>query len=157
MGNTFLNPQDVPSARLAELFCTLDGRRYSMLNAKSFEATASIENADVPRLGSMITGKKPTGMEVKLSMTVYKCSPMFDNVIETFKNTGVMPTFECQVTSSDGATSIGKDTKIYHDCMIDGDVLLSMFDAEGEFVEQEIEAFAMDYSTKDKYKEPAYM
>ena len=157
MGNIYLNPQDVPSAKLAELFCTIDGRRYSMLNAKSFEATASIENADVPRLGSMITGKKPTGMEVRISMTVDKGSPMFDKVVENFKNTGVMPTFECQVTSSDDATSIGKDTKIYTDCVIDGDVLLSMFDAEGEFIEQEIEAYAMDYKTKDRYKEPDYM
>ena len=157
MGNTFLNPQDVPSAKLAEFFCTVDGRRYSMLNAKNFEAKASVSNSDVPRLGSMITGKKTNGLEVKLSFTVYKCSPMFDNIIETYKNTGVMPTFECQVTSEDGATSIGKDTKIYSDCVIDGDVLLSMFDAEGEFIEQEIEAFAMDFNTKDKYTEPDYM
>ena len=52
---------------------------------------------------------------------------------------------------------IGKDTKIYNDCVIDGDVLLSMFDAEGEFIEQEIEAFAMDFTTKDRYTEPDYM
>ena len=157
MSKIFLNPQDVPSAKLAEFFCTIDGRRYSMLNAKNFEATASVSNADVPRLGAMITGKKANGLEVKLSFTVYKCSPMFDNMIEQYKNTGIMPTFECQVTSEDGATSIGKDTKIYSDCVIDGDVLLSMFDAEGEFIEQEIEAFAMDFNTKDKYVEPEYM
>lgn len=157
MGKTYLNPQDVPSAKLAEFFCTLDGRRYSMLNAKNFEATASVSNADVPRLGAMITGKKPSGLEVKLSFTVYKCSPMFDKIIETYKNTGVLPTFDCQVTSEDGATSIGKDTKMYWDCIIDGDVLLSMFDAEGEFIEQEIEAFAMDYMSVDEYTEPIYM
>ena len=157
MGNTFLNPQDVPSAKLAEFFCTIDGRRYSMLNAKNFEATASVSLADVPRLGAMITGKKANGLEVKLSFTVYKCSPMFDNMIEQYKNTGVLPTFECQVTSEDKATSIGKDTKIYNDCVIEGDVLLSMFDADGEFIEQDIEAFAMDYTTKDKYTEPNYM
>lgn len=157
MGNTFLNPQDVPSAKMAELFCTIGDRRYSMLNAKNFEAVASVSLGDVPRLGSPITGKKATGLEVKVTMTVYKCSPMFDDLIETYKNTGVLPTFECQETSSDTATSIGKDTKIYKDCVIDGDVLLSMFDAEGEFIEQEITAFAMDYDTKDKYTEPDYM
>ena len=81
----FLNPQDVPSAKLAEFFCTIDGRRYSMLNAKNFEATASVSNADVPRLGAMITGKKANGLEIKLKFTVYKCSPMFDNLIETYK------------------------------------------------------------------------
>ena len=157
MGNTFFNPKDAASAKLAEFFCTVNGRRYSMLNAKNFEATASVSNADVPRLGAMITGKKPNGLEIKLSFTVYKCSPMFDDMIETYKNTGVLPTFECQVTSEDKATSTGKDTKIYNDCIIDGDVLLSMFDAEGDFIEQEIEAFAMDYTTKDKYTEPDYM
>ena len=157
MSKIFLNPKDVPSAKLAEFFCTIGDRRYSMLNAKNFEATASVSNADVPRLGSMITGKKTNGLEVKLKFTVYKCSPMFDDIIESYKNTGVMPTFDCQVTSEDGAATIGKDTKIYTDCVIDGDVLLSMFDAEGEFIEQEIEAFAMDYSSKDKYTEPSYM
>lgn len=153
----YLNPQDVPSAKLAELFCTIGDRRYSMLNAKNFEAIASVSNADVPRLGAMITGKKPNGLEVKLSFTVYKCSPMFDEIIQNYKDTGVLPTFDCQVTSEDGATTIGRDTKIYYDCVLDGDVLLSMFDAEGEFIEQEIEAFAMDYTSVEAYSEPSYM
>lgn len=152
-----LNPKDVPSAKLATFYVTINGRRYAMLNAKDFEATATVSNADVPRLGCMITGKKQNGLEIKLSFTVYKCSDMFDNIIETYKKTGVMPTFDAQVTSEDGATSIGKSTKIYKDCVIDGDVLLSMFDADGEFIEQSIEAYAMDYSTSDKYKDPSYM
>ena len=153
----FLNPQDVPSSNLATFFVTIDGRRYSMLNAKNFEAVATVSNADVPRLGCMIKGKKPNGLEIKLSFTVYKCSDMFDNIIENYKKTGILPTFEAQVTSEDGATSIGKSTKVYKDCIIDGDVLLNMFDADGEFIEQSIEAFAMDYNTSDKYVEPSYM
>lgn len=152
-----LNPKDVPSSRLATLFVTIGNRRYSMLNAKNFKATASVSNADVPRLGCMITGKKTNGLEIKLEMTVYKCSEMFDDMVETYKNTGVLPTFDAQVTSEDGQTTIGKSTKIYKDCIIDGDVLLSMFDADGEFVEQDIEAYAMDYSAADKYTEPEYM
>ena len=157
MGKIFLNPQDVPSAKLAEFFCTIDGRRYSMLNAKNFEATASVSNADVPRLGAMITGKKANGLEVKLSFTVYKCSPMFDNMIETYKNTGTLPRFECQVTQEDKASKCGRDTKIYKECIIDGDVLLSMFDADGEFIEQSIEAYAMDFDSTESYTEPDYM
>ena len=41
--------------------------------------------------------------------------------------------------------------------MIDGDVLLSMFDAEGGFVEQEINFYAADYSSPESYKEPSYL
>lgn len=157
MAKKFFNPQDAPLAREAEFFCTIGDRRYSMFNAKNFEANASISLADVPRLGTTIKGKKASGMEVKLSFTVYKCSEMFDNLIETYKNTGALPVFEAQVTADDAATSIGRSTKIYHDCVIDGDVLLSAFDADGEFIEQTIEAYAMDYTSAEKYTEPSYM
>ena len=153
----FFNAQDAPRTKNAEIFCTIGTRRYSMLNAKNFEANASVSLADVKRLGTPITGKKAIGMEVKLSMTVYKCSEMFDNMIETFKKTGVLPTFEVQVTSNDPSTTMGRSTKIYYDCVIDGDVLLSMVDADGEFIEQTIEAFAMDYEAAEKYTEPSYM
>jgi hypothetical protein len=153
----FFNAQDAPRTNQAELFCTIGERRYTMLNAKSCEATASVSLADVKRLGTPVTGKKATGLEIKLSMVVYKCSEMFDDLITTFKDTGVLPTFEVQVTSSDASTTMGRSTKTYYDCVIDGDVLLSMVDADGEFIEQTIEAFAMEYSQDEKYTEPSYM
>lgn len=157
MGNTLFNPQDAPSAKNATLFVTIGNRRYSMLNAKNFEATATISTDDVPSLGSIITGKKVTGLQVKLTMTIYKCTDMFDSLIETYKNTGALPTFDVQETEDDQATSCGRSTKIYNNCVIDGDVLLGMFDAEGGFIEQEIECYAMDYSSPEKRTEPTYM
>lgn len=157
MGNTYFNADDAQSAREAEFFCTIGGRRYTMLNAKNFEANSNISLADIKSLGSLITQKKPNGLEVKLSFTVYKCSPMFDNIVEEYKNTGRLPRFDCQVTQEDKASNCGRDTKIYNDCIIGGDVLLSMFDADGKFIEQKIEAYAMDFNTKDRYKEPDYM
>ena len=157
MGSTYFKADDAQSAKQAEFFCTIGDRRYSMLNAKNFEATASVSLADVKTLGKLITQKKPNGLEVKLSFTVYKCSEMFDNLIETYKNTGVLPRFECQVTQEDKASNIGRSTKVYKDCIIDGDILLSMFDADGEFIEQDVEAFAMDFESPEKYTEPDYM
>lgn len=154
---TFFDADDAQSTKQAEFFCTINGRRYSMLNAKNFEAKASVSLADVKTLGRVITQKKPNGLEVKLSFTVYKCSPMFDDLIETYKNTGKLPRFECQVTQEDEASDIGRDTKIYKDCIIDGDILLSMFDADGEFIEQDVEAYAMDFESPEKYTEPNYM
>lgn len=157
MGKTYFRADDAQSAKQAEFFCTIGDRRYTMLNAKNFEAKASVSLADVKTLGRLITQKKPNGLEVKLSFTVYKCSEMFDSLIETYKNTGVLPRFECQVTQEDGASAIGRSTKIYKDCIIDGDILLSMFDADGEFIEQDVEAYAMDFESPEKYTEPDYM
>lgn len=157
MGKTYFNADDAQSAKEAEFFCTIGDRRRSMLNAKNFEAKASVSLGDVKSIGNLITGKKPNGLEIKLSFTVYHCSEMFIDLIETYKNTGVLPRFEAQVTQEDKASSIGRSTKIYKDCVIDGDVLLSMFDADGDFIEQDIEAYAMDYESPEKYDDPSYM
>ena len=157
MDKVLFNSQDAQSAKMAEMFVTIGDRRYSMFHAKNFEAKSSVTTSDIPRLGGIINGKKATAMEIKLSMTVYKCSEMFDEMIETYKNTGVLPTFDCQVTQEDKASNIGRSTKVYTGCVIDGDVLLSMFDADGEFIEQTIEAYAMDFNTAEKYKTPDYI
>ncbi len=153
----FLNPQDVPSSKLADLFVTINGNRYSVLNAKNFEAKAKVETADIPILGKIIKGKKAIGMEIELTMTIYKCTEIFDDIVETYKNTGVLPTFDVQSTNNDESTTIGSSTKIYKNCVLDGDVLLSMFDADGEFIEQEITCYAMDYTSNEKYSNPSYM
>ena len=157
MARTHFNADDAQSAKEAEFFCTIGNRRYSMMNAKNFEAKASVSLSDVKTLGGLITQKKPSGLEIKLKFTVYKCSEMFDNLIVKYKKTGVLPRFDCQVTQEDAASKIGRSTKIYKDCIINGDILLSMFDTDGEFIEQEVEAYAMDFEVSEKYKTPKYM
>ena len=155
--NTYFNEQDAPSAKMGEAFVTIKGNRYSFFNAKNCKVNANIETKEVPVLGRIIKGRKALGMEVKITMTVYKCSEHFDDIVREFKNTGAMPMFDLQVSSDDFATTMRRSSKIYYDCVIDGDVLLSMFDAGGDYIEQEITAYAMDYARVAKYKAPAYM
>lgn len=154
---SYMPAKDAPSAKLATCFVTVNEQRYAMLMGKEFEANMSIKTKEVPALGRTIDGVKPVGGTIKFKMVIYKCTEIFDDIIETYKNTGLMPTFDIQVTSEDPATSVGKSTKIYTDCIIDGDILLSMFNAEGEFVEQTIEGYAQDFSRPEKYVNPVYM
>lgn len=153
----YMPANDAPSAKLATCFVTIGARRYAMLMAKDFEATSDIKTAEVPALGRVVTGVKPVGMTIKFKMTIYHCTEVFDEVVETYKNTGLMPTMDIQVTNEDSATSVGRSTKIYTDCVLDGEVLLSMFDADGEFVEQTIEGYAQDFTRPEKYNNPSYM
>ena len=148
---------DAPSAKLATAFVTIGGKRHSMLMAKDFEGKMSVETKEVPVLGRTVKGVKPVGATIKFKMTVYHCTEIFDEVVEQYKNTGLMPTMDIQVTSEDPATSVGRSTKVYTDCIIDGDVLLSMFDADGEFVEQTVEGYAQDFTRPEKYTNPSYM
>lgn len=155
--SNYMPANDAPSAKLATAFVTIKGNRYAMLMAKNFEGKASIETKEVPALGRIVKGVKPTGMTIKFKMTVYKCTEIFDQVVEEYKNTGLMPSIDIQTTSEDPATSVGRSTKVYTDCILDGDVLLSMFDADGDFVEQDIEGYAQDFSRPEKYTNPTYM
>ena len=116
--NKYMKEDYVPSANQAELFVTIDNNRYLAAMARSFEGNLSIQTKEVPMIGRMINGRKPTGAEGKFKMKIYKCTPMFDDICETFKNTGKMPYFDIQVTNDDFATSIGRDTKIYKNCLI---------------------------------------
>lgn len=155
--SAYMPMNDAPSAKLATAFVTIGDKRYAMLMAKDFEAKMSVETKEVPTLGRTVKGVKPVGATIKFKMTIYHCTEIFDEVVETYKNTGLMPIFDIQVTSDDPATSVGRSTKIYQDCIIDGDVLLSMFDADGDFVEQSIEGYAQDFTRPEKYTNPTYM
>lgn len=125
--------------------------------AKNFEGKMNVETKEVPTLGRTVKGVKAVGASIKFSMTVYKVTEIFDELVERYKNTGLLPTFDIQTTNEDPATSIGRSSKIYTDCVIDGDVLLSMFDADGDFVEQTIEGYAQDFTRPEKYSNPSYM
>ena len=57
----------------------------------------------------------------------------------------------------DPATSVGRSTKIYNNCVLDGDVLLSMFNAEGDFVEQTLEGYCDSFTRPEKHTNPSYM
>ena len=142
---------DAVSAHRAECFVTIDGKRYSMLMAKEFEGKAQVNTKEVPRLGNIVIGHKADTLVLAFSMTIYKCTEIFDDVIERFIRTGVMPTFTIQTST------VGRSTKIYNECVLDGDVLLSMFNAEGDFIEQTIEGFCDSIARPEKYTNPAYM
>lgn len=45
---------------------------------------------------------------IKFSMVVYKVTEIFDELMERYKNTGLLPTFDIQTTNRDPATSIGR-------------------------------------------------
>lgn len=157
ISNVYMPATDAPAANLAECWVTVEGKRYLMAMAKNFEAKASKNTAEVKALGNRIIGHKGKNMALPFSMTIYKVTEIFDEMIEKYKNTGIDTYFDIQVTAEDPASSIGRSTKVYTDCILDGDLILSAFDADGEFIEQTVEGFAHDFQRPEKYTNPAFM
>lgn len=157
LNSNYMDELDVPAANEATCFVTIEGKRKAMLNAKNFEAKANIKTKEVAILGKRIRGRKAAGMDLPFKMTIYKCTEVFDEVVEKYKNTGKLPPFEIQVTNNDSSTSIGASSKTFTGCILDGDVLLAMFDAEGDYVTQEISGYASNFARAQQYTEPSYM
>lgn len=148
---------DALVAKYAEVFVTLNGKRYTMLMCKNFEGKANISTQNVPRMGCLVTGKKAVGLTLPIKMTIYKCTEIFDDVVESFKNTGVMPRFDVQVSNEDPSSAVGRSTKVYNDVTLDGEVLLSLAGSGDDFIEQEINGFANDFTRPEKHRNPSYM
>lgn len=150
MGEAF-NPQDAVSAKLAKGFITIDGRRELWLHIKNFEMKANIRSKDVPRLGAFVDGSKATGMGYSGKMTIYKVNGTIDAMVQRMAETGETPFFEIQTVNEDPSTKNGRDVKLYSGCHLDGDIVLSSGDAEGDFLEQEVNVKAQKMKILEKF------
>ena len=108
-------------------------------------------------LGRIMNGRKATGAEGKFKLVIYRVTDVFNEVLLEYLDTGILPELEIQVTEEDPSSPMGRSTKIYSDCMIDGEVLLSVFDDAGDFVEQTIEGYYFDVKMPEKYTDPEGM
>ena len=149
--------KDALRAKFAEVFVTIGTNRYKMLMCKDFEGKANVSTQDVPRMGSTIVGKQATSVELSFKMTIYKCTEIFDDMIDTFLKTGVMPTFDVQVSNEDPGSTFGRSTKVFNDCVLDGDVLLALGGSGDDYIEQEINGFAGGITRPEKGRNPSYM
>ena len=68
-----------------------------------------------------------------------------------FKNTGKDTYFEIQVTNEDPSTSVGRQTVVFMDCNIDGGIL-AKFDADGEYLDEEVEGTFEDFKMPETFK-----
>lgn len=152
-----MKSDDAVSANFAEVFVTVKNRRYSMLMCKKFEGKYEVETREINRIGNPVKGHKPGQITLSFSMTIYKCTEIIDDIVDDYIRTGIMPRFEIQVSNDDPATSIGRSTKVYNDCILDGDVLAALASCESEDIEQEISGFAESVNRPEKFRNPTYM
>ena len=150
MKNITMNAKDAISAKLAECYVTIQGRRYLLMQAKDFEAKFEKTKKELNILGRTGAGNKSTGWKGTGKMTIYKNTSIFDELMEKFKNTGEDVYFDTQVTNEDPTSAAGICSMVFKDCNINGGVLAA-FDVDGDFLEQEIEFTFEDFSNPTKF------
>ena len=146
-----MKSKDALSAKLAECFITIGNNRYNFMQAINFEANFERTKTEVPILGKTGTGNKSTGWKGTWSALFHYNTSIFREMMEKYKDTGEDVYFEIQVTNEDPTSAVGRQTVVFLDCNIDGGIL-SKFDAEGEYLDEEMEGTFEDFKMPETFK-----
>ena len=147
-----MNAKDAVSSQLANAFVTIEGNRYLLFQAKSFEANFKKTKKEVDILGRTSKGHKASGWSGTFKLTIYHNTEIFNDLFERYKNTGEDIYFDLQVTNDDPSSAAGRKTNIYKGCNLD-EGLLQSFDASGDSLEQSLSGTFEDYESPEKYKQ----
>lgn len=129
--NVTMQAKDAISAKLAECYVTIDGKRYNFMSMTKFEAKFKKNKKKVAILGKTGSGNKAVGWEGTFTATMHYNTSVFRDVMKDFKDTGADAYFEIEVTNSDPMSAAGKQTINFTGCNID-EGILAKFDATSE-------------------------
>lgn len=146
-----MRAQDAISAKLAQCFVTIEGKRYNFMQMIDFEANMEKNKQEVPILGQTGSGNKSAGWKGTFKGTAHYNQSIMRNLLLRYKKTGEDIYFEIQVTNNDPISAAGKQTVILTGCNLDGGIL-TKFDADGEYLDEDIEGTFEDWSMPTKFK-----
>ena len=150
-----LRASDIPAGAEAVAYIEIDGRVEEFFYAKSIEATAELNKSEVKVMGKRGVQNKATGWSGSGSMTIYYVTTMFRNMLLKYAKEGVLPSFKLVVTNEDKGTSIGKQTVVLYDCVIDS-VNLVKFDVESDALDEDMDFTFSDFDILDSFGNPVY-
>jgi hypothetical protein len=147
MANAIMNAQDAISASLAECYVTIGTQVYNFMQAINLEAKMEKTKSEVPILGRTGKGNKTTGWKGTGSATFHYNTSIFRKLLYDYKNSGKDMYFDIQIINSDPTSTIGTQEIILKGCNMDGGIL-AKFDADGEYLEEDMDFTFEDWEMK---------
>ncbi len=138
------------SAKLAECYITIEGKRYNFLQIKDFEAKMNVDIADISILGRLGKAHKATGWDGEWSGTAHFNQSIMRMLFKKYKDTGIFEYFKIQVSNEDPSTTLGRQTIILEECLMDGSIL-TLFDADGDSLEEDISGTFDNWDMPDTF------
>lgn len=151
MANQIMNAKDAISAPLAQCFVTINDRRYNFMQAINLEASIEKNKVEVPILGKTGKGNKASGWSGSGSATFHYNTSIFRELLLEYMQTGKDIYFDIQITNEDPTSTVGRQTIILKDCNLDGGIL-AKFDADGEYLDEELDFTFENAEMPEKFK-----
>jgi len=148
--NVIMKGKDALSAKLAECFITIDGRRFNFMQMINMEAKFDKVKTAIPVLGKTGKAHKGNGWEGTFSGTAHYNQSIMREMLIRYKDTGEDTYFEMQITNEDPTSAAGRQTLVFFDCNLDGGIL-AKFDANGEYLDENISGTFEDFKMPEKF------
>lgn len=149
--NVVMRGRDAVFAALAQCYVTIGGRRYNFMQMIDFEAKVDKDKVEIPILGQTGKGNKAAGWKGTFKGTAHYNSSVFRKILLQYKKTGEDIYFDIQIVNEDPTSAAGKQTIILTGCNLDGGIL-AKFDADGEYLDEDIEGTFEDWSMPNEFK-----
>ena len=146
-----MNAKDAVASSLAECCVTIEDNRYNFMQAIDLEANIKKTKTEVPILGKTGRGNKSTGWKGSGKATFHYNTSIFRKLLQKYKDSGEDIYFDIQVTNEDPTSSVGRQTVILKGCNLDGGVI-TKFDADSEYLEEELEFTFEDFEIPEVFK-----
>ena len=133
---------ELAKSRLATCYTVINGKRYSVMNAKKLEYKIDIETQEFGVLGTLIDQAGQTKVKITGKLSQFDNDPIFHDLAIKYATKGEHPT---------SVGNIGRRTVILKDCVFKG-VNTVAFDVEGKYLEKEIEFIAGGIEYPEQFK-----
>lgn len=150
-----LKASDIPAGSEATAYIEMNNKIEEFFYAKSIEAKSEFNKAEVKVMGKRGVQNKPTGWTGTGSMTIYYITSIFRQMALKYAKEGILPAFKLVVTNEDKGTTIGKQTIVLYDCVLDS-VNLIKFDVESDALDEDLDFTFSDFDILDSFGNPVY-
>ena len=153
-----MHARNAISAKMAECYITINGKRYNFMSAINVEVTFEKNKTEVPILGRMNRGHKSTSSTITGSAEFHLNTSIWRELAYRFQETGEDLYFDMQITNADvTASDVGRQTIILYDCNFDS-VVLAAFDADSDdSLTESMDFTAERFEMPEKFKKMSGM
>lgn len=142
---------DAISGKEGSAYARIDGRNEELFFAKSVETSIELKKGSVKCIGRRMEGSKVTGMKGSGTLKFYYGTPLFSEMIRTYKESGKPFYFDLVLENNDAASSAGTQTVLLRDCSPDKITLAKLDGDSDDPIEDEMSFTFEDYDYINKF------
>jgi hypothetical protein len=149
----YMLERDAVNGKEGRAVATINGKQIELFNLKNLNLECSLDKSDFKVVGTRVVQKKVTGIQFTGSMQIVYGSPHWKQMVKEYVLTGRLPYFNIQVTNNDPSVTIGTQTIVVYNCLIDG-TKLAQLDSETDVMTEDVNFTYTHFEILEAFHEP---